>query len=471
MKKYVLAGMALCFGLQGMAQTSAVNRLEMQVAEFAPLIKTNPSAASEAFDDMLKGKSKKDIGLLLEIGRAYLQAGKYAEAIGYADRAKEIYPKCAEAYLLSGDVAMAKNDVNQASADYNQAIFLDENCAEAYLKYAEVYQKVNPQLSLEMLERLQIKFPDDIRVNKQMGDIYYDMGEYGKAIAAYEGYMSKGEPSAQDYVRHAMLLYLNKEFDRSLESVRKGKVLQADNQVLKRLDMYNNYELGNYDAGVESAIALFKDPDDPELIYLDYVYWGRLLGAKEQYEEAILQFKKALALDENQADVYRDMATMYEKLEDYPNAIATFQTYMSALKTPSDVGDLFLYGRLNYYVAADSSSIANRPHYLAKADTAFARVMKHAPDNYLGSFWRARTNSLLDPETTQGLAKPHYETALAILEKKPDASVPVLVECLSYLGYYYFIKEDYPLSKYYWNEILAIDPDNQTAKTALEGIQ
>lgn len=471
MKKYVLSGILLGLSLQGVAQTSSKNRWEMQVAEFAPLIKTNPSAASEAFDGLLKGKSKKDTDLLVEIGRAYLEANRYEEAIVYADKAKEIYPKCAEAYLLSGDVALAQNNVNQASADYNQAIFLDENCAEAYLKYAEVYQGVNPQLSLEMLERLYVKFPDDIRVNKQMGDIYYGMGEYGKAIEVYEDYMNEGNPSIQDYVRHAMLLYLNKEFEHSQESVRKGITLDADNRVLMRLDMYNNYELGNYDAGVESAIALFKNPDDPELVYLDYVYWGKLLGAKARYEEAILQFRKALALDENQADVHREIATMYEKLEDYPNAISTFQTYMSALKNPSDVGDLFLYGRLNYYAATDSTSIIERPHYLAKADSAFAKVMKHAPDNYLGSFWRARTNSLLDPETTQGLAKPHYEMALAILEKKPDASVPVLVECLSYLGYYYFIKEDYPLSKYYWNEILAIDPENQTAKTALEGIQ
>ena len=47
--------------------------------------------------------------------------------------------KCAVAYLLSGDVALKLNDVNKASSDYNQAIYLDENCSEAYFKYAQVY--------------------------------------------------------------------------------------------------------------------------------------------------------------------------------------------------------------------------------------------------------------------------------------------------------------------------------------------
>ena len=43
------------------------------------------------------------------------------------------------------------------------------------------------------------------------------------------------------------------------------------------------------------------------------------------------------------------------------------------------------------------------------------QVAAKVPDNYLGNFWRARVNSLRDPETTQGLAKPYYEAALSIL--------------------------------------------------------
>ena len=97
--------------------------------------------------------------------------------------------------------------------------------------------------------------------------------------------------------------------------------------------------------------------------------------------------------------------------------------------------------------------------------------MEYAPDNYLGFFWRARTNSLKDPETIEGLAKPYYEASLAIFEQKPDPSVPLVVECLSYLGYYYFVKEDYPKSKEFWTRILAIDPENETAKAAMEGMK
>ena len=154
--------------------------------------------------------------------------------------------KCAVAYLLSGDVALKLNDVNKASSDYNQAIYLDENCSEAYFKYAQVYKGVDPQLSLDMLMRLQTKAPDDNRISKELADVYYTMGQYGKAKEAYESYLKVGTPTEQDYTRYATLLYLNKDYAQSSDMVKKGLELAPENHVLKRLAMYDNLELKDY---------------------------------------------------------------------------------------------------------------------------------------------------------------------------------------------------------------------------------
>ena len=442
-----------------------------QVLQAAALIKVNPEAAEDAFETLLKGDNKKNVALLVDIGEAYLKEGDTETAQEYADRAKEVNRKFADAYVLSGDVAIARKDVNRASSEYNQAIYFDEDCSEAYLKYADVYQWVNPQLSIEMLERLEQKIPNDPRVDRLLGEIYYGMGEYGKAIEAYGEYMETSIPEVKDYTRYATLLYLNKEFEESLQSVNKGLKMDADNLVLKRLLMYNEYELGNYDAGLAEASVFFTDTDSAEWVYLDHVYYGRLLKQKQQYDDALAQFEKALALDNTQTHVYQDISMVYEAKQDYPKAIDAFRNYMEAEQDAADMGRLFLYGRLNYYAAANSVLKDFQTDYLAEADAAFARVMEYAPENYLGSFWRARTNSLRDPETIEGLAKPYYEASLAIFEQKPGTSVPLVVECLSYLGYYYFVKEDYPKSKEFWTRILTIDPENETAKAALDGMK
>ncbi|WP_455664841.1 tetratricopeptide repeat protein [Phocaeicola sp.] len=471
MKKLVLTLMSLCLAATIWGQTSADSEWTPQVEQAATLIKTDPAKAAEVFDDLLKGKNKKNTALLVEIGHAYLEQGKKEEAAEYAQRAKDVNGKYADAYLLSGDVALALNDVNKASSDYNQAIYLDENCSEAYFKYAQVYKGVDPQLSLDMLMRLQSKTPADNRINKELGDVYYTMGQYGKAKEAYETYLKAGEPTEQDYTRYAMLLYLNKDYAQSLDVAQKGLALAPENHVLKRLAMYDDLELKEYDAGLEAAATFFSNAGNPDCVYLDYVYFARLLEADKQYDEAIAQFHKALAMDQSHTEIYKDLSDVYEKKRDFPKAIEAYRNYLGGLKGEPDISDLFLYGRLNYYAATDTTYLDKQPMYLAEADTIFAQVAQKVPDNYLGNFWRARTNSLRDPETTQGLAKPYYEAALGILEQKPDASKSVLVECNSYLGYYYFVKADYNQSKLYWNRILEIDPGNETATKALGGIK
>ena len=260
MKKLVLTVMSLCLAVTMWGQTPAGSEWSPQVKQAATMIKENPAKASEAFDELMKGKNKKNTSLLVEIGRAYLDQGKTAEAAEYAQRAKDVNSKCAVAYLLSGDVALKLNDVNKASSDYNQAIYLDENCSEAYFKYAQVYKGVDPQLSLDMLMRLQTKAPDDNRISKELADVYYTMGQYGKAKEAYESYLKVGTPTEQDYTRYAMLLYLNKDYAQSSDMVKKGLELAPENHVLKRLAMYDNLELKDYKEGLEAAATSFLIP-------------------------------------------------------------------------------------------------------------------------------------------------------------------------------------------------------------------
>lgn len=158
-------------------------------------------------------------------------------------------------------------------------------------------------------------------------------------------------------------------------------------------------------------------------------------------------------------------------MKNYPEAIRLYKLYLDVLDSKAKVSDLFLLGRLYYMAACDPEYADNKVIYLTKADEIFAEVSQKIPDNYLGYFWRARTCTISDPETVEGLAKPYYEKALNILEEKGGSSNSLIIECESYLGYYYFVKKDYEQSKLYWNKILELDPENQTARQALEGLK
>lgn len=438
-------------------------------------IKDNPDAATDRFEHILKGKNKKKPDILVAVGRAYMDNKQLDKALEYAELAKKQNPKFSAAYILEGDILIDKKDIGNACSRYEQAIYFNSACKEAYIKYARAYSGVNPELAIEMLQKLKAQDPSFLLADKELADVYYATGQYRKAIEAYDSYQNSGFCSDADFAKYATTLYLAKDYVRSLNMAVQGLQKNPDNLLLKRLLMYDDFELKKYKEGLDAAQKFFDKPTNPDYVYLDHLYYGRLLKANEQMNKSVSELEAALKMDSTKIEIWKELSETHEKMNNYDKAIAAYSSYMEASGQKTEVADLFSLGRLYYYAGSELENISEnqgkRQEVLAKADSIFALVVDKVPDNYLGSFWRARTNSLLDPETAAGLAKPYYEAALAILSSKPDANKSLQVECNSYLGYYYFIKNDYPESKVYWNKILELDPTNETAQKALAGIK
>lgn len=470
-KRIYFLGMSF-FALALCAQEPLTTGLAEQVNTLAASIKEHPQAAAEGFDSLLKGKNKKNVPLLVAIGDAYLDAGNLPEARRYAQRAADVDNKAPQVYLLLGDIALAEKDPGTACGNYEQAILFDEGCKEAYYRYAHAYAGVSPQLSVDMLLKLKEKFPEEIQTGRELANVYYQMGDYSRAKAAFDTFMQAGNPEVQDYGRYAMLLYLNKDYRESMAMVKKGLSIDPEHHLLKRLKMYDLYELKAYEEGLEASQEFFAQKEG-NFVYLDYLYQGRIYEALRQTDSAVAAFRQALEADSQgeHLEIWKEISSTYEAAQDYPQAVEAFQHYADGLQGKMEVADLFLLGRLYYLSASATEDEGQKAAFLTKADEIFAQVAQRVPSNYLGSFWRARVNSLLDPETTEGLAKPYYETALALLEQQPQASQSLLIECESYLGYYYFLQKDYEQSIEHWRNILKLDPEHAAAKQALEGMK
>lgn len=92
--------------------------------------------------------------------------------------------------------------------------------------------------------------------------------------------------------------------------------------------MYDYLELKDYKTGLEAAATFFANPGNPDYVYLDYVYFARLLEADKQYEEAVVQFNKALSMDKSHTEIYKDISDVYEKKRDFPKAIEAYKNYL-----------------------------------------------------------------------------------------------------------------------------------------------
>ena len=463
------------------AQKPLSDDLQQQVNQIAATIKDDPASAIKAFDELTKGKNKKNVALVVAIGNAFLDNDKVDQAKSYATKAGEMDSRNAGYCILAGDIALKEKKVGVAGGLYEQAIMADRDNFEAYRKYARLYLGVNPELSVEKLLEFKEKHPEEVNVNRELGNAYYLMKQYGNAKTAYDAFMQVGTPDEQDYARYSNLLFLSKDYAESLETATKGLALNPEDHLMKRLLMYNNYEMKKYPEGIAAAEKFFAVEDTTNFVYLDYMYYGRLLLTQKQDSQALEQYNKALALDPNgeHPEIQKELSGVYEGMLNYPAAIDSYKKYLEQAKS-EEVTDLFMLGRLYYMAASAPETNANpadttatgistvKAGYIAEADTIFAQVAERVPDSYLGSFWRARVNSLADPETTLGLAKPYYEQALAILEANPNSAPANIVECLRYLGYYYVVKEEYESSMPYWNKVLEISPDDAAAKQVME---
>lgn len=441
-------------------------------------IKSNPTQAKEAIDNVLKGKNKKNVDLILEAGRAYLENEELLATNDYLERAQKITRKYAPVFVLAGDIFEAKRDAGQACSMYEQAILFDANCREAYVKYARAYRDVNTALAIEMLGRLKVQEPNFSLANKELADIYYSKNDFDKASASYGEYIASGNYDSDDLKQYAMTLFLNKDYNKSLEIAQIGLKINSLDPAFNRFAMYNYIELKQFDKAAVAADLFFNKSKDAQFSYFDYTYNGSLLTEQKKYAEAIASFQKAIKVDSTKTGLLTTISDLYEKAGDPVNAIKSYETYLGSVtkQTP----DLLIELGKKYYSYANSDLVpaGSKAPLFIKADSLFSKVAEVEPDNYRGNCWRARANAGIDPDATKGLAKPFYEKTVEICLAKADARYnPVLVECYSYLGFYYLVTgekskntKDYEISKEYWNKILKIDPANETALKALGGL-
>ncbi len=437
-------------------------------------LKSNPKEAATDIQSVLKlPTSKKNPDYFIAAANAYLFNGMIDDAIFYQEKAAAIKLKYSGLAVLNGDIELAKKDVGKACSNYELAILYDENCKEAYIKYARAYKNVNTALAIDMLNRLKVKEPSFLLVDKELADIYYSINDFDKAANLYGNYLKSGNSNVQDLTKFAMTLFLNNKPDESLKIAQEGLKKAPRNPAFNRLAMYNNVSLKQYDNALKYADLFFNKSDNPDITYYDYTYYGQALRSTKKFDLAIEQFKKAVALDSTQNGFWKDISDMYAEKPDYPNAITSYLKYMKALSADKKNADVIVnLGKMYYNLGSLETTAPDlKKSSLLKADTIFAQVATLEPTNYRGNMWRSRTNFALDPESTIGLAKPFYEQTLTLVESKADIRYnPVILECSRYLGYYYFLKKDYVQSKIYWGKILQIDAKNELAIKAIEGI-
>lgn len=466
--KYLFIG-AMLVGLSTPVVAQDDNKAIIEGA--AKIIKSKPADLEAQLKPIYK-KNKKNAEVLLGVSKVFYEIKDTANARVYAEYALNADKKYAPAYIVLGDLAALSDDGGGAAAQYQQAIYFDPKNPDAYYKYASVYRKISPSEAISKLEELRTQRPD-ISVDALKGRVYYSNDEFENAI---ESYAQAGVDNLEeaDLTSYAMSLWFTQKYDKSLEVAKSGLAKKPRDTAFNRLAFFNCTDLKDYDNALMYADALFNKSDSANYSYFDYTYYGNALSGAKQHTQAIEMYKKALEQEiddkSKRAGVIKQLSDGYKQNDDYVNAIKTYEEFLNFIGTPSAndvVGLAQLYTQYANTLEGDA-----RMETFKKAENVYVDLESKYPDAAeYALFMRARVNSYMDPETKDGLAKPHYEKLAELIApraEKSNADKARLVECYRYLGYYSLLQNDKDTADTYWTKILEIDPENEIAKQALE---
>ena len=467
-KYFFIGAMMIGVNVPTMAQEDHKSAIE----QLTKVIKSDAADKEEQVKNLFKDY-KKDVDVMVAIGRAYLDIKDTENAQKYVDMAIKRNKNYGDAYVLAGDIQVIKDNGGEASALFEQAIYFDPKNPNGYRRFAQINSKANPAASVAKLEELKQQVPD-YPIALISAEIFSKAGNLDKAIEYYNQ-VDKTKMEDHQLVDYALAYFLKGEFSKSLEISKFGNSKFPKNPALNRISFYNLTNLKQYDEALTYADALFNKSEDTKITESDYLYYGYAYMGIKNYDEAIAMYQKSIDNnkdnDADRNDAMKNIAEAYKQKGNYKKAIETYEKYLNDLKekTATDINTL-----ATMYMAEASDSLtsdADKKILYTKADALYAEMAEKMPSIAdFATLQRAHIGYAQDPETKEGLAKPHYEKLIEILLAKTDKDAKTnerLIESYRYLGYYYILKEDKEQSAIYWNKILEIDPENAMAKQAL----
>ncbi len=409
--------------------------------------------ALEYFNKLTATGRSKDSKAYAFVGEAYYSSSsqnleKAAKAL---EKAVELNSKNAEAYLLLGDVYLQMNNAGKAITSYEYSIEANPKMALAYLKIGQVFMKSGTYD--EALENFRKAYEVDSNfapAYRELGEFNYRAKNYSDASRLYKKYIDVTGEDIPKLSRYASFQFLNKDYPSAIAIIEKIMTQDSSNFILSRLIGYSYYEQAKYMDGLNYMRKFFEKADSTKFIASDFEYYGRLLSKTKNDSLATIYLSKAIALDPSHHELIGELSTAYYSQKKFTEAAIEMEKMLKVHRGTST--DYFQLGKSYYYI-----------NDYIHADSAFMRVCELQPTLALGFLWRARSVSLLDPESVQGLAVPHYQkfTELATDENKFKKE---LIEAYSYLGYFHYLKNDLATSEQAWTKVKALDPGNAQAE-------
>jgi len=458
------------------------------------LQKGNVVEAEKNFASALK-MNKKSSSIPGFIGDAYLYNAKpdAQKAIKYLSDARDLDPSVAKYWAHLGDAYRLSGDNGEAMSAYEMAVEKDPKDVEAYISMARIWSDAKQtDLAIAKLEEAMRLAPNDARPIKDLYEIYIDTRKYEKVTPLLEKYVALTGTDIDARVRLVKFLtFQANDYERAIVEGENLLLTNPEQYTLHRWMAWSYAEKAlqmterkatdktvtddlikiewekSFKHSKELFDALSKN-EERKAFPSDYEYWAKGAFHLGDLEEAAHIYRKYLEFEPARAlEIYGMLAKAYYDSTHYEQAINYYNRKDEIQPLPNT--DEY-YRALSYYKL-------DKYH---EADTSLAKVLQATPNFASGWLIRARNANALDSMQVDFLAKPYYEeyikiaetaVAAATTDQEKDKYKKSLIEAYQYVGYYWVQKEDNVKAIEYYEKIIALDPADENAISALKALK
>lgn len=416
--------------------------------------------AKATFEAALKKSKAKDITLPLEIAYAYMSpiSPDYYEAAYYLNKAKEIDYKNQRVLINLGNAYSLSKEDGKAMTAYEQAASYGDNSVVSYkMGVTNMYAK-NYTTAIENFEKAVKIDPNYAEAYEKLGEVYYLNKQYNKAGPMFKKYVELRADDEKASERYANFLYLKDDFVNLKKELPAYLSLQPDNIQFNRLLGYAEFETKSYDS---SLLYLNKYFDlarkkDFKPVAMDYMYLGNTYSEMKLDSQAIIAYKSALELDPKKTEVNEKLADASFKTKKWNDAIYYLNLINANAEKPS-ANNLFKLGRC-YYVISDYTN----------AETTFKRLSEIIPEQTYGWLWLGKTQAKMDnKDKPAGIAEAAYQTFITVAQADLEKNKKDLIDAYNYIGLVKYNRNDKSAAATMYQNILNLDPSNANAKNNL----
>ena len=433
----------------------------------------NADAAEDQFK-MAQKVDKKNAAVYAAIARAYYEADPvaYAKELGKnIEKARKTNKQDPTVYILEGDMKAAEKDYGGAAGQYELAFTFDPKNEEAYVKYANTYFHVNPQMATAKLEELLTKTPNSALAQRELAEKYYELDLGSQAAEQYGKYIQNPNHFKQDEIRYVQLLFFGGKYDQSFDLAKSIRAAMPagdkDHFYMCRMQLYNKVALEQWAEAEAFGAELFGlNIPGTEYTAKDFVDYATALKNVGKTAESVAEYEKAVAYNPNNIDLIRDLVDVYEQNENYAKAAEYYQKIVDSPECKAN--DLYLMSTKYFNVAATTQDEALKASSLEGARKYAALANEKVPGNYRIVQQQAKVENLAG-NTAE--AVKFYNATIAILDAKENAKVKYKD---TYIGIYAnlariaFEADDKAGARDIYMKWLEVDPENAALREYVE---